>query len=1249
MNINSNEIMLLRRKNNNNLRAGETVSTTVTNPEAPVSNPENSMRALDAVAQNNIAFQAVKIPNKIGNKLKPMLTALLLGIGGMTLTTSCEPEPDIEVIEIPSKNPTQITVTQSIDFSWLETLIGQYFAGNQEIMQDLLDELQDIKSQLATNAEQQAARDQQLYDVLLQILDQSVAIYDQQVANGAKLDSIDAATLDLVEQLAALREAQQLSDLQEQQRDEKLFGTISLILTRTEEGNAKLAEINAKIEENGLTVSEALDLALDYLKNIDKNVQDIETIVTNIDKSLEEFRNGNAEALGQIVKEIQTAREENAQHADDQAQRDSVLMEKVIEVIGAVGENTDKVSVVDKSVQELIDEVVALRDSQEISAAEEAARDEKLYTKLLVLINTTKEGNALMSTISAQIDSHAITFGQAVDKMLDYLKNIDQNVQDIENIVTNIDKSLTEFKNGNMAALAQIVTEIQTVRAENAQHADDQAQRDSVLMEKVVEVIDAVGKNTDKVSVVDKSVQELIDEVVALRDSQELSAAEEAARDEKLYTKLLVLINTTAEGNALMSTISAQIDSHAMTFGQAVDKMLDFLKNIDQNVQDIEANTEKILSELQAFHADYLAGRKAIGDALGKLIEQGIINKEAMKTLNENVIIVKDNIKDINKTTTDLLEEVQDPARFNKLIATLDNMSASQKAMFEMLHIDINDLKETASKDIHKAITIVTGAIKNFQSQELAQDKVEAEQLDQISQKLDVVQKFPEIITQGLENATDKLSEEMKNNTTNVTNSINVVQQQLDTVIKKLEDIAVQFGKFAKESMGYNKAMLSTQNALLKEVIGMNRDINVLIALQKDNNANVAKLKSMIPTIITQLNTLIETTNKQLTMNDLKTISEDAYNKFTALIEEYNFDNLPGDVQTIKDYVSAFEKHIVNVDNNTTHIAKLLETWPIVGEFPGLTSEELDAALGRLTVALDKDKNDITAELKEVQQQLSKLQKSIDNMAANIAKYTKISTDYQVKFDRYFQSALKKMGHYEYLMNSILSAQNNASVSIANVEAAMKEVLAGLKALVAASENQLTFADLKELNAEAYANLNALLEAYNIDNIAGDVQTIKDYVSIIEGKMGQDVDNSEALGTITKQLSILINYAALDRSDLEAAIEKVVAAIDSNADDLSAEIQALKNAVCSKIDGLAGQLGAIVDLIKNLDSNHGTNPDYSAQIQEIKNFLASLNEEVLKNNQLMQKIYDRIAEFEHNCNCGKSDESIKGDLDDILG
>ena len=169
MNINSNEIMLLRRSNANMVNTMKDTPSPVTEPET--SSPATGMKALEIAANNNIAFQGVKFSN-LKNLPKYLLLAGAMAAGAAT-TTSCEG------LFGPTKVENEYTYID-IDLSGLL----EAYQKNNEISQELLNEIKALRGDIAN-----------IYNLLLSYglkMDQAIELL---VASGHNQEAIlDAVT-----------------------------------------------------------------------------------------------------------------------------------------------------------------------------------------------------------------------------------------------------------------------------------------------------------------------------------------------------------------------------------------------------------------------------------------------------------------------------------------------------------------------------------------------------------------------------------------------------------------------------------------------------------------------------------------------------------------------------------------------------------------------------------------------------------------------------------------------------------------------------------------------------------------------------------------------------------------------------------------------------------------------------------------------------------------------------------------------
>ena len=135
MNINANEIMLLRR---NNVKMGETSPTSTTAPVTePIESEQDSVvKSLEVIGKNNLAFQGVNTKT-----LKNLPKYLAIAAGLALTATSCDlMKPDVYVNQ---------EVEMNVDLSALV----EAFQENNQLTQELIDEVKALRGDVASIAQ----------------------------------------------------------------------------------------------------------------------------------------------------------------------------------------------------------------------------------------------------------------------------------------------------------------------------------------------------------------------------------------------------------------------------------------------------------------------------------------------------------------------------------------------------------------------------------------------------------------------------------------------------------------------------------------------------------------------------------------------------------------------------------------------------------------------------------------------------------------------------------------------------------------------------------------------------------------------------------------------------------------------------------------------------------------------------------------------------------------------------------------
>ena len=228
MNINAvNSLMMNKNLKFKALNAEQTAAPSL---EAPVSNPEESMKMLQMQAQNNVAFQGLNVAK--AKKLGLALTAVMAA----GLFTSCEPK----ITEIPDDKEydhiTNVTVTVNVDMSALTSFLER-MEQRDKAMFDLIKQwMTEWQQGQITNNEYY----EKMYELMLGNNENQKHIIDMLVEGG--------------------------------KTKEEAINLLAQILAEVEAGNLTQAEAYSKILEALGQINAKLDAIIDKLGDISEGV-----------------------------------------------------------------------------------------------------------------------------------------------------------------------------------------------------------------------------------------------------------------------------------------------------------------------------------------------------------------------------------------------------------------------------------------------------------------------------------------------------------------------------------------------------------------------------------------------------------------------------------------------------------------------------------------------------------------------------------------------------------------------------------------------------------------------------------------------------------------------------------------------------------------------------------------------------------------------------------------------------------------
>lgn len=388
---------------------------------------------------------------------------------------------------------------------------------------------------------------------------------------------------------------------------------------------------------------------------------------------------------------------------------------------------------------------------------------------------------------------------------------------------------------------------------------------------------------------------------------------------------------TDAEILEAIKGFRADVNEWAQKFANKQASLEEYLAGIQASIdeakqilQDILATVKGISEQMTNNHNEYMAAREEEIEMLGKLYFQGKIDQSYLEDLFQNSNKMLEFLASINKNTEDLKNIFTNEENYNKFMADLAEMMpedidyAKFEAMFNMLGLTIEDVMNMSRKDI-------LGAINEFQNNYLANESKQAEILDQINGKLDVLKQLPGLNLAGIQEAIDKLTEAYLNGNEDVT-------MYLEKLVAQMNDVIVRLDNVIDNTSGLTE-FFADQKANWANALGnMEKGNQILDDIRKEQKATNAKLdafkgefgemkeaqkvsNSYLHILVGKAGDLEEAINgldvsggSGMTRDEFISAMEEVdarrAEEFKKFIKEYGFDKVPGDVQTIKELLA---------------------------------------------------------------------------------------------------------------------------------------------------------------------------------------------------------------------------------------------------------------------------------------------------------------------------------------------------------
>ena len=1102
MNINSNELLLLNKKikfageagkpaadvtipapENNNPQTGLNVlmfqglNNVVSDPQlagelkimretSPEKTEEKAANEYVAPYKSNLAFQGK------ASKVKSIALAALMGLatlGAASTLTSCT---DKEYIGIPGSSNNSVVV--NVDLSAITAM----FAQMQLMWQQMLEQQQITNEQLQQNN---------------QFMQQLIALFQQ-------------GQLDANEFYAKMYEFMMSSTANQ----EIIIDMLTQNGMSQEEANDLLRELIAEVKAGNLSAAEAWEKIVDLLGDI---------------KGL----------LSQAISDFNKFYEEMLAKQDELIATNKQGFEQLI----AQGEITNS------TLEEMKAQNKVLIDlsNKQIEAQTEIKQ---------AIVNANIDSNANFDKVVETLNISKNELIAVLEKMgYSHEEIIKMTASQIINAIDN-NTAVTEGTNALLAVITEQLTSVLPELVEQGKITNEQL---NDMKQQMQDLMDAV---QDGNITAEEFYNKAFDYMVGSSANQQVIIAQLVANGK-----------TQQEANNLIKQLISDVQSGNKTAEEAFNEIKELLGNIDETLGEISQILKDLYSAFMSYYNDYKNDKDTEFKLLGQLYKNGKVQTAILASMNETTKNMAENITGIKTNTEQLLEIAQDDTKHQELIEAIKNIQAGgvvnidyQKLedMFKLMGLTISDAINMSSSELEQAI-------KDFQNTYIVTEEEQLQDLQDLINEVksgnisakDFYRKAFHYMIGSTENQHMIIAQLIKNGKTE--QEANRLLNQLISDVQSGNITAEEAFKEIQELLGNIDATLDEINATLKELLSgfmsfyndyksdKDEEFKLLGKLYQNGKLQTAILASMKETtksMSENIQGIKDNTDELLNIakddSKHKELIEAIKNIQAGGVAEIDYQRLEemfklmgltiSDVikmsssqleQAIKDFQNTY----INVEQKQTE-----ELQTIQSKIDDLqiflsnneNNQEIIDAINNITIAIGNGNEDVTNELKNLTEQLNKLQQAIDAIYKAIGEQAAITNTYLEKYDTKFDAVLEMLDSIDSKLNTIIANQKTAEIYLNNLLKAVAELKEEIKKLqneAGEGGSSITLEQLEELwkqhDETNYNRYKELLENLDI-NVDVNTTTIEELLKSIDAKMEYINDNSEILNQILNLL-----------------------------------------------------------------------------------------------------------------------------------
>lgn len=417
------------------------------------------------------------------------------------------------------------------------------------------------------------------------------------------------------------------------------------------------------------------------------------------------------------------------------------------------------------------------------------------------------------------------------------------------------------------------------------------------------------------------------------------------------------ILETVKNIRTQINGVMTKLQNGQISFAKALQEIQEILGSIDGTLKDILEQVIGIRDDMNANHAEYMSKKDEELEYLSGIYQNGKANEQWLKFMSNGLVVMNENLVKINNNTASLLAIASDDTKYNELMNKLSELKPNDidyqkfEEMFKLLNMNIQDAINDFKADNKAGQKALIEVINAFKNTYISTEQKQSQQLTEITNKLTFIATYlPNLDQSDAIAAIDKLTAAMDKNTGAVEDNTEVIGNGLDNINSKLDAVLEKLDKvidnisglstyFSEQQQNWNVALgsLGDINKLLEKVLKEQKTTNTTLSSFK---ADFQEIKDNQKTANSYLNILIskqsdlEKAIKNLNINGGMTREEflsameerDAKvaAEFKKFISDYGFDKVPGDVQTIKEFLAEIKNAVNNQKDYSSQLDRII-------------------------------------------------------------------------------------------------------------------------------------------------------------------------------------------------------------------------------------------------------------------------------------------------------------------------------------